>query len=67
MLPPRPDSNAAIAGLQSGDIIVEADDREIESYGTLYEVFDGHKSGDSIELRVRRDPGELTDISVVRQ
>jgi len=67
VLPPRPDSNAAIAGLQPGDLIVEADGREIESYGTLYEVVDGHDSGDSIELRVRRDPGELTNISVVRQ
>ena len=67
MLPPRPDSNAAIAGLQSGDIIAEADGREIKSYGTLYEVFDEHEPGDSIGLRVRRDSGELIDISVVHQ
>jgi serine protease Do len=66
MLPPRPGSNAAIAGLQSGDLIIEADGRQIESYGILYEVFDGHESGDSIELRVRRNSSELTDISVVR-
>jgi hypothetical protein len=67
MLPPRPGSNAAIAGLQSGDLIIEADGRQIESYGILYEVFDGHESGDSIELRVRRNSSELIDISVVRQ
>jgi len=67
MVPPRLGSNAAIAGLQSGDRIIEADGRKIESYGILYEVFDGHESGDSIELQVRRDKGELTHISVVRQ
>jgi hypothetical protein len=67
MVPPRPGSNAAIAGLQSGDLIIEADGRKIDYYGTLYEIFDGHKSGDSIELQVRRDSGEPQRISVVRQ
>ena len=67
LLPPRPDSNAAAAGLQSGDLIVAADGRAIESYGILYEVVDGHKSGESIELQVRRKSGELTNIPVVRQ
>lgn len=67
MVPPRPSSNAANAGLQSGDLIVEADGRRIEYYGTLYEIFDGHESGDSIELRVQRESGELTNISVIHQ
>lgn len=67
MVPPKPGSQAAIAGLQSGDLIIEADGRKIESYGILYEVFDGHKSGDSIKLQVRRDSGEVTNISVVHQ
>lgn len=67
MVPPRPGSNAAIAGLNSGDLIIEADGHKIESYGILYEVFDGHESGDSIELQVRRDSGELMNIAVVRQ
>lgn len=67
MVPPRPGSNAAIAGLQSGDLIIEADGQKIDSYGSLYEVFDGHESGDSIELQVRRDSGEYTNISVVHQ
>ena len=67
MMPPRPGSNAAIAGLQSGDLILEADGRKIEYYGTLYEIINGHKPGDSIELQVRRDSGEPRSISVVRQ
>ena len=67
VLPPRPGSNAVAAGLLSGDLIVGVDGQDIKSYGTLYEVVDGHNSGESIELRVRRESGELTDISVVRQ
>lgn len=67
MVPPRPGSNAANAGLKSGDQIVEADGRKIEYYGTLYEIFDGHESGDSIELRIRRPTGEVANIAVIRQ
>jgi hypothetical protein len=67
MVPPRPGSNADVAGLQSGDLIVEADGRKIEYYGTLYEVFDGHKSGDTIELQVTRGTGKTASISVIRQ
>lgn len=67
MVPPKPGSNAATAGLKSGDLIIEADGRKIESYGILYEVFDGHEPGDSIELQVSRNCGKLTSISVVRQ
>ena len=67
MVPPRPGSNAATAGLKSGDLIIEADGRKIESYGILYEVFDEHESGDSIELQVHSNSGELTSISIVRQ
>ena len=66
VLPPRLGSNAATAGLRSGDLIVEADGRKIESYGILYDVVDGHGSGESIELRVRRESDELTDITVIR-
>ncbi len=66
VLPPKPGSAAADAGLQHGDVIVAADGLELESYGTLYEVADGHQSGETIELRVRRRSGELADISVVR-
>lgn len=66
VLPPRSGSPAAAAGLQHGDLIVAADGRELESYMSLYEVADGHQSGETIELRVRRPSGELTEIPVVR-
>ncbi len=65
--PPRPGSNAATAGLQQGDLIVAVDGRDLESYNTLYGIVDGHKSGESIELQVRRKSGEITNIPVVRQ
>lgn len=64
VLPPR--TGSAATGLQKGDVIVAADGRDFGSYETLYEVVDGHQSSEAIELRVRRDPGELTDILVVR-
>jgi hypothetical protein len=67
VLPPRPGSNAANAGLQAGDLIVEADGQNIKSSSILYDILDGHNSGESVKLKVRREPGELRDISVVRQ
>ena len=42
---------------------MEADGCEIESYGILYDVIDGHGSGESIELRVRRESGTDDEMS----
>ena len=67
VLPLRPGSNAANAGLQAGDLIVAADGQDIKSSSILYGIVDSHNSGESINLKVRREPGELRDISVVRQ
>jgi hypothetical protein len=64
VLQPRSGSPAAAAGLQQGDFIVAADGRELASYATLYEVAEGHQSGETIELQVRRTNGELADITV---
>lgn len=61
---PRPGSPAAKVGLQQGDLVVAADGRELASYATLYEVADGHQSGESIDLKVRRVNGELEDLTV---
>lgn len=64
VLQPRSGSPAAAVGLQQGDFIVAADGRELASYSTLYEVAEGHQSGETIELQVRRTNGELADITV---
>lgn len=61
---PRPDSLAASAGLQVGDIIIAADGQELESHFMLQGVISGHQSGDSLELRVRRTSGELESVKL---
>ena len=64
VLQPRAGSPAAAVGLQQGDVIVAADGRELVSYATLYEVAEGHHTGETIELKVRQTNGELADITV---
>jgi hypothetical protein len=67
VLPPRPGSNAATAGLLAGDLIVGVDGQSLQTYENFYGVIDGHKSGETIELRVRRESGELRDVPILRQ
>lgn len=50
----REDSPAEEAGVESGDVIVEADGEEIEEIEDLYDVLDEHEAGDTIELTVVR-------------
>ncbi|UCH40431.1 MAG: PDZ domain-containing protein [Gammaproteobacteria bacterium] len=64
VLEPRAGSPAAEAGLKQGDFIVAADGTDMASYATLYEIADGHQSGDKMELTVRRASGDLTNVSV---
>jgi C-terminal processing protease CtpA/Prc len=64
VLQPRLESPAATAGITKGDYIVSADGKQLASYGTLYEIADGHQSGETIELKVRRASGELSDVNV---
>ena len=61
---PRTGSPAAEAGLKQGDFIVAADGKDMASYATLYEIADGHQSGDKMDLTIRRASGDLTNISV---
>lgn len=64
VLQPRAESPAAEAGLKQGDFIVAADGSDMASYVTLYEIADGHQSGEKMDLTVRRASGDLTSISV---
>ena len=64
VLEPRTGSSATEAGLKQGDFIVAADGEDMASYATLYEIADGHKSGDEMNLTVRHASGDLTSVSV---
>ena len=64
VLEPRAESPAAEAGLKQGDFIIAADGKDMTSYATLYEIADGHQSGDRVDLTVRRASGDQINISV---
>ena len=55
-----PDSGAAEAGLEQGDVIVAVDGEEITSNEQLGEVVRDHEAGDSIEITILRDGEEQT-------
>lgn len=44
-------------GLREGDVIVEADKKEIQSPRDLKAVLEKHKSGDAMMLRIKRETG----------
>mgnify|MGYP004584926237 FL=1 len=56
-------SPAEKAGLQSGDVIVKADGKDIKSMDELNDVKNSHNIGDTINLKVNRK-GEEKDITV---
>ncbi len=47
-------SPAAQAGLQPGDVIVKADDQDINNSGDLFSFLAKHKAGDKVRLQVYR-------------
>ncbi len=55
-----PNSPAAEAGLQEGDIIVAIDDNEMESTPDVTQYIQKH-TGESIELTIKRDGGQGED------
>jgi serine protease Do len=52
------DSPAAKAGIERGDLIVAAGDREIERVDVLYEALDGARAGGQLELTIVRGSDE---------
>jgi len=55
----RPDSKAAEAGIQPGDVIVEVDRKPVRSVAELQERLDGYKSGSPIVMLLRREQASL--------
>ena len=56
-------SPAEKAGLQSGDVIVKADDKDITTMDELNEVKNSHKIGDTMKLKINRN-GEEKEITL---
>ncbi len=50
---------ASLAGLQAGDLIVEADRRKVASAGDLQEALDSAKDKDTVLLLVKRKSSSL--------
>jgi serine protease Do len=59
-------SEAFQRGMTQGDIIVEADRKEISSPKDLKNILESHKAGDSVLLRVKRgkDPARFVAIQI---
>jgi S1-C subfamily serine protease len=55
-----PDSGAAAAGIEQGDVIVAVDGEEIRSNEQLGDVVRDHEAGDTIEITVERGGEEQT-------
>ena len=51
-------SPAEKAGLQAGDIIIKADDKEIKTMDELNEQKNKHQIGDTMKLKINRDGSE---------
>lgn len=61
-----PDTAAADAGLQAGDLIVEADSRATPTAAALKRVISDHNPGDRVGLKVRRGEQQLVLSAVLR-
>jgi putative serine protease PepD len=59
----RPETPAAQAGLQVGDVVTEVDGETIESGDELRLAVEAHEPGDSLELTVKRD-GDTRTLTV---
>ena len=56
-------SPAEKAGLQSGDVIVKADDKDITTMDELNDIKNSHKIGDTIKLKINRN-GEEKEVTL---
>lgn len=57
-------SPAEKSGLQSGDIIIKADGKDIKNMDELNEIKNTHKIGESMKLTINRN-GDVKDVNIV--
>ena len=62
-----PDSPAARAGVQIGDLVVAIDGKAVENYSELGARIRAHKPGDKVTLKVVRDGNETTITATLAQ
>jgi hypothetical protein len=63
---PRKGSAAANAGLRKGDVVVGVDGQDVNAYADLQTAMREHHAGEPVHLKVRRGPGELKDVTIIR-
>jgi putative serine protease PepD len=59
-----PDSPAAKAGLQNGDVIIKVDDTPIATAQQLQELLAQRKPGETVHITILRPPGEAQTITL---
>jgi putative serine protease PepD len=62
-----PDSPAARAGIQPGDLVVSVDGKAMENYSEMVAAIRGHKPGDKVSLVVVRGGNETTITATLTQ
>ncbi|MGA9116029.1 MAG: PDZ domain-containing protein, partial [Bacteroidota bacterium] len=60
----KPYGEAFNRGMAAGDVILEADRKDVRSADDLRRIVEGRKKGDSMLLRVRRQAGGTTYVAV---
>ena len=63
---PKANSAALQAGLRQGDVILAADDQQVQTFQELQAGVRKHEPGDAVRLRVKRGPGETLEVAVTR-
>ncbi len=59
------DGPAALAGVREGDVITHFEGVELKNYLSFIRLISRQRAGDPVQLRVRREAGEETDLRLI--